>query len=164
VSPTRRDVLLGGAAAALAVAAPARAAAPGDAALLERLLAFERRLEGAYDQALREHLLDAALARRLRDQERAHIRGLELALTSMGHRPPRTAPRTLRVAAGEPFARLALKLESRTVDAYLAAIERLRNELLLIDIGSIAANQGQHVVTLRDVLGLPVLEESLVVS
>jgi hypothetical protein len=157
-------VLLGGGAAALlAPAAGARAATRGDAVLLELLVAQERRLESAYDLALRDHLLDTGTARTLRDQERAHIRGLEQTLARMG-RPRRTAPMPVQVPEHQPFARFALKLESRTVTAYLDALARLRDDRLLIPLGSIAANQGQHVVILRDVLGLPPIETSLAVS
>jgi hypothetical protein len=163
VSATRRDVLLGGAAAVLVPASAA--AATGDAALLENLLAHERKLESAYHLALRRDLLDAATARTLRDQERAHIRGLEQTLRRMGRpRPRRAAPIEAQIPEHRYFARYALELESRTVAAYLDALERLRNTRLLLPLGSIAANQGQHVVILRDALGLPPLEASLAVS
>jgi hypothetical protein len=172
VSATRRDVLLGGAAllvpagavrAATAAGAARAAPAAGDAVLLENLLAHERRLESAYDLALRRDLLDPAAATTLRDQERAHIRGLEQTLSRMG-RPRRAAPMPVQVPRRRPFARFALDLESRTIDAYLDALGLLRSTSLLLPIGSIAANQGQHAVILRDMLGLRPLEESLAVS
>jgi rubrerythrin len=163
VRATRREALIGGGAVLLASAGAAHAASAGDAGLLQGLLARERRLENAYDAALRRDLLDAAVARRLRDQERAHIRGLEQALSRMGQNPPRAA-KAPRIPGRERFASFALDLEAAAVVAYLQALERLRDEALLLPLGSIAANQGQHMVILRETLGLPLLEGSLAVS
>ena len=79
----RRDALLGAAAGALALAAPARAS---DSDGLERLLGLERRLEAAYEAALARDAIDPALGRLLLGHEREHVRGLEQAL---GGRPRR---------------------------------------------------------------------------
>jgi hypothetical protein len=161
VSSTRRAILAAGA-LAVAPAAAARAQPASDADLLEDLLALERRLAGAYDAALERGVLGAELARRLRDQERVHARGLERALDERGRRPADHAPardaglrRALR--SGTAFGRYALALERRAVRAYVRGAVEGRDDLLRPSLGAILACEAEHEVALREALGLPLL-------
>jgi len=153
VTASRREVLLGAAAASLALAAPAGAAS-SDPDALEQLLGLERRLAAAYEGALARDAIDPALGRLLLGHEREHIRGLEQAL---GHTRPRaTAPAPklgIDFASRRAFARSALQLERETVDTYQDVLTSFHNDKLLQPLGSIMACGAQHEVALRQVLG-----------
>ena len=158
-APTRRALL--GAAAALAVAAPAYAqSGRSDGEILEELLALEARLAGAYEAALRRDAIDSGLGELLLEQEREHIRGLEQSLRSVGGRSPRAGvpPRELGSAlrSRSAFARFALDLEARAVAAYTLAAAEIRPGLRR-PLGSIMACEAAHEVALRAAAGLPLL-------
>ena len=53
---------------------------------VEHLLAFEHRLEAAYGEALERGTIAAPLGRTLLAHEREHVRGVELALRTLGGR------------------------------------------------------------------------------
>jgi hypothetical protein len=154
VSASRRQLLLGAAAASLAVAGPAGAAEPSDTDQLERLLGLERRLRAAYEAALARDAVDHALGELLLGHEREHVRGLEQAL---GRRRPRaTAPPPkvdLDFASRPAFARSVLVLEGEAVAAYQEVLTGFRDDRLLQPLGSIMACASQHQVALRQVLG-----------
>ena len=110
-----------------------------------------------YDAAGRRGALPAALAKRLRDQEAEHAKGLEQALS--GERAPvATVPSPAlnrALASGGPaFTRYALRAEEEAVAAYAAAVTDLRDPDLLQPLGSIMAGEGQHLVALRAELGV----------
>ena len=63
MSATRRDLMAGAAAASLAFAGSALAAEPSDADQLARLLALERRLVAAYEDALARDAIEPALGK-----------------------------------------------------------------------------------------------------
>jgi hypothetical protein len=159
--PTRRGLLLGAGVVAAAAAAPATAAPPTDVEILERLLRLERRLEAAYEAALRRGVLDEALAVSLRDQEGEHARGLEMALAARGRRSP--APTTgdsgvpAAVRSRTAFLRYTLDLEGRAVRSYVEAEASLRNTRHLRPLGAILTSEAQHLVALRAALGEPLL-------
>jgi Ferritin-like domain len=159
--PTRRCVLIGAGAAPLALAAVAAAAPRSDVEILERLLALERRLESAYEAALRRGALGEQLALALRDQEREHARGVEMALAARAHRVPRSFEPDPALAASlrsrDTFARYALGLEGRAVRAYVDALAALRDTRVLQPLGAIMTNEAQHEVALRRSLGEPLL-------
>jgi hypothetical protein len=161
VSASRRDLVLGAAAATLALARPAAAASGADADAVARLLGFERRLEAAYQGALARDAIDPALGRRLLGHEREHVRGLEQALGDLGRRGPRaTAPAaTVGIDFGSrrAFATSALELERRTVDAYRDVLSVFRDDHLVQPLGAIMACGAQHEVALRQVLGTRLL-------
>jgi hypothetical protein len=161
VSASRRDLVLGVAAATLAVARPAAAKVPSDADAVARLLGFERRLEAAYQGALARDAINPALGRRLLGHEREHVRGLEQALDDLGRPGPRaTAPApTVGIDFGSrrAFAGSALQLERQTVDAYRDVLTGFRDDHLLQPLGSIMACGAQHEVALRQVLGARLL-------
>jgi hypothetical protein len=155
--PTRRRVLLAAGAAPLALAAVATAASRPDVDTLERLLVLEHRLEAAYEAAVRRGALDEDLALTLRDQEREHVRGIELALAARGARAPRTPTPDPGLAGSlrsrDAFARYALRLEARALRDYVAALASLRDARLLRPLGAIMASEAQHQVALRASLG-----------
>jgi hypothetical protein len=158
---TRRALLVGIGAAPLAGVSAAAAAPRSDVEILERLLQLERRLEAAYEAALRRGGLDEELAASLRDQEREHARGLEETLSSRGRSPgpdPSQDPRLAAALRGRStFARYALDLEARTLRAYVDAQATLRNPRLLHALAAIMTNEAQHQVALRATLGEPLL-------
>lgn len=135
----RRDLALGAAAAAVALARPGAALAQaGDDELLGDAIALELRLAAAYDG---ERFEQAPLFAR---QCREHARGLGMALRNRGRRAPER-PRAVRSGP--------LALESEAVRLYHDAIGELRDERLLPTFAAIMANHGQHLVVLRQRLG-----------
>lgn len=161
MSVTRRQVVVGALAGGMGARASQAQAQPSGADQLERLLAFERRLEAGYRAALGRGAIDAALGRSLLAHEREHVRGVELALRSVGRRSPRAGgppplPRSA-LAARRDFARFALELESETESAYVGVLATLDARDLLQPLGSIMTAGAQHQVALRRVLGEPLL-------
>ena len=157
MNATRRSVLLAAGAAPLLFAASTAAAPRSDVDILERLLSRERRLEAAYEAALRRGALDEALARGLLDQEREHARGIEMTLEARGGRvpaPPEPDP-ALRASLRSrgAFASYALGLEGRAVRTYEDALAALGDTRLLQPLGAIMASEAQHQVALRRFLG-----------
>ena len=161
MSATRRELVAGAGALALAAALPASAATPSDVDQLERLLVLEGRLVDAYRLALRRDAIERGLGERLLAQEREHVRAVEQALRWAGRRSPRaTVPPPQSgsaVADQRTFARYALALEDRTVSTYLDVLTTFRNRRVLQAIGSIMEADVQHQVALRDVLGTDLL-------
>jgi hypothetical protein len=161
VSLTRRQVLLGGSAAALLGASGAGAAEPSGVEQLERLLSLEHRLEAAYRAALEREAIEPALGETLLEHEREHVRGVEQALRALGRRRPRaTAPPPVlgtALAGRREFARFALDLEAETMAAYREILATLGAPKLLQPLGSIMACGAQHQVALRESLGLDLL-------
>jgi hypothetical protein len=159
-APTRRALL--GAAAALAVAAPAYAqSGRSDGEILEELIALEARLAGAYEAAVRRDAIDSGLGELLLEQEREHIRGLEQALRSVGDRAPRASVPSPELASAlrspAAFARFALDLEAQAVAAYTSASAEITRPGLRRPLGSIMACESGHEVALRAAAGLPLL-------
>jgi hypothetical protein len=154
---TRRGLLAAGGVAPLALAAAAAAAPASDLDILERLLLRERRLEAAYEGALRRGVMGEQLAASLRDQEREHARGIEMTLSARGRRAPEAPEPDPRLAASlrsrAAFGAYALALEGGAVRAYVDALASLRDTRLLQPLGAIMANEAQHQVALRMGLG-----------
>jgi hypothetical protein len=159
MSVTRRQIVAAAVGAAAVRAGRAGAQATG-ADGLERLLALEHRLEAAYRAALDRGVIDPALGRSLSGQERDHVRGVEVALDTLGRRPPRprvVPPRRAALAGRPAFARFALELESEAVAGYVEVLAGLDAPGLLQPLGSIMTSGAQHQVALRGVLGEPLL-------
>jgi hypothetical protein len=154
---TRRALLLAAGTAPLALAPVAAAASRSDPDILERLLARERRLEAAYEAALRRGALSEGLAVSLRDHEREHARGIEMTLAARGRRAPGPPEPDPALAASlrsrEAFARYALGLEGRAVRAYVDALASLSDARLRQPLGAIMTSEAQHEVALRRFLG-----------
>jgi hypothetical protein len=128
---------------------------------IERLLVFERRLEGAYGTALDTGVIEAGLGRSLLAQEREHVRGVGLAMKALGRSPSAGEAAKLTPAAAlggrGAFAKFALGLESEAVEAYVQVLATLDAPKLLQPLGSIMTSGAQHTVALRRVLGEPLL-------
>jgi hypothetical protein len=159
MSFTPRRLVAAAVGSAAVRAGPARAQATG-ADGLERLLALEHRLESAYRAALDRGVIDPALGRSLSGQEHDHVRGVEVALETLGRRPPRprvSPPRRAALAGRPAFARFALELETEAVAGYVEVLAGLEAPGLLQPLGSIMTSGAQHQVALRRVLAEPLL-------
>jgi Ferritin-like domain len=154
IEPTRRGFLRATGPALLAVGATpvlaptAWAQDASDVEMLERLLALERRLESAYEAALRRDAIEPRLGETLRDQEREHADGRRAPRATV---PPPELGEAL--ADRDAFGQFALDLEGETVDAYADAVATLRHPGLRQPLGAIMANEAQHEVALRNSLG-----------
>ena len=169
---TRREAvrrgLVGGGAIVAASTIPillrvgkAFARAEGDAAILEGAIGLELTAVVAYETAHRSKLLDeplAAVARLFRDQEQEHADRLTKALEDLGGKaPPSPSPQDVgglsAVSSQEDILRFAVELENMAVIAYIDAHRRLQSPALLKTGTQIMANEGQHLVVLRQALG-----------
>lgn len=149
--------------ALLALPAVALAQEPSDAERLQELRALEGRLESVYDAALRRTAIDPALGETLRDQEREHIRALEQVLENLGGAgaPQATVPLPglgPALRSREAFARFALGLEQEATGAYARAAPALAKDTIRQPVGSIMMCEAAHVVALREVAGIPLIE------
>jgi hypothetical protein len=163
VSVTRRQVVVGTLAVAMGAGAARAQAQAGGTGQLGRLLTFEHRLEAGYRAALDRGAIDAALGRSLVAQEREHVRGVEVALRSVGRRSPpagEARPTPSEALSGRRnFARFALALEAETAAAYVEVLATLDAPGLLQPLGSIMTAGAQHQVALRRLLGDPLLAQ-----
>lgn len=181
VGRTRREALgrglvLGGAAfgagalPALARATTAFAAADDDAKILATAIGLEQTAVLTYATAASSGLLGprlALVARRFRDQEQAHADALTAALRQLGGSPP-APPRPSevkgldRLRTREQVLLFAVNLELAAVAAYYEAHQRLADPALLHTGAQIMANEGQHLVVLRQALGRDPLPSAFV--
>jgi rubrerythrin len=164
-----RRQLLGGAVAAplLLHAHTAFAAASADADVIAAAVGIEDVAIFAYDAALKSNLLDASttkLAQLLRSQEQQHRDALNVALRRLGGTapPPPTSPAANQLLAPLTQAKsqqdllaFAIQVETATVAAYYDAQGQLGAPSLLRATAEIMANEGQHLVLLRQALGQP---------
>lgn len=168
----RRGFELGGGAIAassiplLLSARDAFAQATGDAAILEQAITLEQVAVIAYDAALGGGLLSAGAlraARRFRAHEQQHADTLTTALTDLGGSPP-APPKGIadvdKVVKGladvktqADVVNFMIELELVTVTAYHDAHARLIETRLLQSCATIMANEGQHLVVLRTIVG-----------
>ena len=159
----RRGLAFGGALVAassiplLLSARDAFAAESGDAEILGKAIHLEQVAVLAYDGAIARGLLSArseTVFTRLRDHEQQHADALTTALTDLGGTPPEQAAASdveglddLKTQAD--VARFAIEFETAAVAAYLDAQRKLVDGKLLQSFASIMANEGQHLVVLR---------------
>ena len=137
------------------------AAADGDGQILEAAIRLEQTAVFAYDTAIKSGLLDTktrGIARLFRGQEKEHEDALTAAVVGFGGRAPAT-PITTRDVMGldglksqRDVLRFAVELETMAVAAYYDAHRKLRDARLLQTGASIMANEGQHLVILRQAL------------
>ncbi len=148
IRPTRRELIVGAAGAAMAgsVAADdalADAPAPSDAELLGQSLQVERLIVLGYRRVLASGLLTAAIQRAIAphlDHELAHLAALAARLKSLGA-PAATGPLTDK-AAGDVMAQ-------HHVPGSLTALHNQNDGLkLLVDLESAA--EGAHYTALKD--------------
>lgn len=169
----RKELLRRGALLALAgagggaLAAPARAAGIPDTDLAHlRLLLATELLKADFEaRALRSGKLEAAgaaLVRRMRGDDRAHYKGLASLLDGAGQPPATTSdidfsyPRRT-FGSQSSISKLAWKLTSLGLGAYLGAIESVETGQLRLPLGQIAANEAQQLSALAKSLGRPMI-------
>jgi rubrerythrin len=133
----------------------------GDGAILEGAVGLEQTAAIVYETAYGSGLLEkpvAGIARLFRDQEREHAGELSQALEDLGGTPPvPPKPEDVTglgaVSSQEDILRFALELENMAVVAYVDAHRKLQSPGLLRTSAQIMANEGQHLVVLRQALG-----------
>lgn len=177
---SRRDMLrrglgLGGAAVLAATSIPlllgvrnAFAQAEGDAAILESAVGIEQIAVFAYGRAASSGVLDretTRIAETYGDHEQEHADGLTAALEALGGTAP-AKPTSLKdidaVQRGLGDARkqadvvdFAIELEMAGIAAYYDAQLKLKDAKLIQTAASIMANEGQHLVVLRQAAEKP---------
>jgi rubrerythrin len=163
----RRGVITGGAIVAAATipilmrVGGAFAQTEGDGAILEGAVGLEQTAVVAYERAHESRLLDkpvADVARLFRDQEQEHADWLTRALEDLGGSAPKPpGPEDVAglgaVSSQEDLLRFAVELENMAVVAYVDAHRKLQSPGLLKAGAQIMANEGQHLVVLRQALG-----------
>jgi rubrerythrin len=132
--------------------------ASGDAAILEAAVGLEQTAVVAYDTAAGALPQIRSTARLFRDQEQEHADGLAAALEDLGGTPPEPPEanevKGLSAVKSVPQAlTFAVELENMAVIAYIDAHRKLKSPALLKTGAQIMANEGQHLVVLRQALG-----------
>jgi hypothetical protein len=153
VTPTRRALLLGGAAGLLTACtrptAPPRAAAVDpDAALRSAAVERERALLAAYDAVLAAS--PAALARLapLRAEHEAHLTALGVGTRAFPAGSPSPAPSaSASAAAGAPSVVGLVRAERAAASAHAAATETATPALAAL-LAQLAASESSHLVAL----------------
>jgi hypothetical protein len=154
-------VLASGAVPSLIGTAPAFADAGDDAAILESAIAVEQAAVLAHATGYRSGLLEkpvAAIAKLFAEQGREHVEALAGSLLELGGtvpEPPVVADveGLAAVRSQTDFLNLAVELENIGVAAYGQAQRKLESADLLHMATQISANEGQHLVVLRQALG-----------
>jgi ferritin-like protein len=138
------------------------AQAGDDGKILQSAIDIERIAVIAYGAAIDSGLLSAGVekvARQFRGHEQEHADALTTALTDLGGTPP-PAPSGVKdvdkvvkglgaVKSQADILNFAIELETAAVAAYYDAHRRLIDAKLLQTGASIMANEGQHLVVLR---------------
>jgi rubrerythrin len=154
-------VLCASAVPALLRVGRAFAAAEGDDAVLRAAVGLEQTAVVAYGAALAGGELNPGLratVRRIRGQEREHAAALSAALRKLGGAPPRPPrPQEIRglqaLRTQRELVAFAIELENMAVAAYYEGQQKLHDAALLRTTAQIMANEGQHLVVLRQALG-----------
>jgi hypothetical protein len=148
----------GGSGDTTTTAAPDKAA---DAEILNRVLAREMAAIGAYDRTL--PLLrgrNLATAREFRASEQEHVDAIVKALRGLGEKaePEEEEIESEGLKTQADALEFLYEVESVSVADDLRAISHLTSPWPRSLLGSIAANQAQHLVALRRALGADVAE------
>lgn len=141
------------------------AKATGDAGVLENAIVIEQAAVFAYTTALSNPALPkdiVGLITIFRDQEQQHADALIKALKALGGVPPgkptsiagvdKVVPGLGDVTTRAQALHFAVALETAAVAAYYDAQTTLQDGALLQTAASIMANEGQHLVILRQAL------------
>jgi len=165
----RRGIAAGGAAVLAASAIPlllgvrkAFAQAEGDAAIIESAIGIEQIAVFAYARAVSSGILDEEtmrIATQFGAHEQEHADGLIAALEALGGKPPAKPTNLADLDAVQDgfgdartqadIANFAIELETAGIAAYYDAQLKLKDAKLLQTGASIMANEGQHLVVLR---------------
>jgi rubrerythrin len=165
----RRGLLFGGLTVAAAgvptllSAGRAFAQADGDTRILTGALGLEQTAVLVYDAARKSGRLrpvNRDVANLFGDQERQHADALVTALEQLGGTPPAGPARAGEVdglaaalAGGQrTILEFAVALEEMAIAAYYQAQRKLADSKLLQTAATIMANEGQHLVVLRQAL------------
>jgi rubrerythrin len=131
-----------------------------DSEILVGAIGIEQTAVLTYETAAAGGLLGpgAGVARLFAAQEQQHADALIAALRGIGGKPPpppriEDVPGLTEVKTGEEMLRFAVELENMAIAAYLEAHKRLGSAALLKTATEIVANEGQHLVVLRQALG-----------
>jgi rubrerythrin len=170
----RRGLAFGGVAIAasniplLLMVRNAFAKSEDDAEILVSAIKLERIAVIAYGAAIDSGLLSAPVekvARRFRAHEQEHVDALTTALTDLGGTasPPPKGVRDVdavveglgEVKSEADIANFAIELETAVIAAYYDAHAKLIEAKLLQTGASIMANEGQHLVVLRQAVRRP---------
>jgi Ferritin-like domain len=166
----RRALLLAAAAVLLAAALPACGGSGGasgagekerDVRVLNEILGRQLAAVAAYDQAL-PHLdgADLAAAQQFRAQEQEHVDATTKTLRGIGGEadPPAEAIEADNLNTRADSLEFLYEMESATLDAELSAVGKLSVDWPRPLIASMAADQAQHLVLLRQALGAKLSE------
>ena len=168
-----RGLVVGGVSVIAATSIPlllrvsnAFAQAEGDAGIIEGAVGLEQVAVFAYQAAVDSGALDKGVvpvAELFRDQEQEHADGLITALEALGGKAPAKPMSVEDIDAVLPglgdvknqkdILNFAIELETAAVAAYYDAHQKLKDPKLLQTGASIMANEGQHLVVLRQALG-----------
>lgn len=138
------------------------AQANSDGEILVKAIGLEQTAVFAYDTAVKSGLLEGPqleVAQLFGRHEQEHADALITALKSAGGRVPAkpTSPDQVKglgtVQSAEDIVRFAIELETSAVAAYYDAHSKLADAALLQAGAQIMANEGQHLVVLRQALG-----------
>ena len=179
---TRRELLLGGAGAAVAAtlggavvasAADASGAAPAESEAMRvyRLLSVEQLMLFTYDQVLISPVLTPRTRRALaplRAQEEAHVHVLAAHLAALGGVPPsppasvaaanvdlarrRVKGRLGQLRGEQDALRLLISTERVVVGAYFVALTMVEDRQLIALVARIMANDSQHEALIGELL------------
>jgi len=169
----RRGLALGGAVVAassiplLLSVRNAFAAGEGDKSILSEAIRLEQIAVLVYDKSIDGGLLSAdvvRVARLLRSHEREHAEALTTALTDLlGQPAPQPTAKDIDsvvkgfgdVKSQKDILNFTIELETAGVAAYHDAQQKFYDAKLLQRGASIMANEGQHLVVLRQALKMP---------
>lgn len=149
--------------------AEAAASAPSDAEAIGQLLAAEMLAIAVYEGVLSSGLLSPQperTARRVIDQERAHVQALRPTLEKLGGTPPppisgvaavdralaarRIAGRISKLRTEHDCVSLLLDLESVVESVYFKAMAKLRSRGVIRLAAQIMANEAQHATAISE--------------
>jgi hypothetical protein len=161
----RRALLLGAAVVLLAVVSSSCGGSGGssgsgekerDARVLNELLGRQLAAVAAYDQVLPQlRGADLAAAQQFRAQEQEHLDAVTKTLRGIGAEadPPAETIEADNLKTRADSLEFLYEMESATLDAELSAVGKLSVDWPRPLIASMATNQAQHLVLLRQALG-----------
>ena len=124
--------------------------------VLNEVLGRQLAAVDAYDQALPNlHGADLAVAEQFRAQEQEHVDATTKTLRGIGGKsdPPAETIEASNLKTQADSLEFLYEMESATLDAELSAVGKLSIDWPRPLVASMAANQAQHLVLLRQALG-----------
>lgn len=140
---------------------PAQGEKEADETVLNEILARQLAAAAAYGEALPHlHGADLAAGRQFRAQEQEHVDATTKLLRKIGGQadPPAETIETSELKTREDVLTFLYEMESSTMAAEFTAIGKLNLGWIRPLLGSMAANQAQHLVLIRRALGAKPLE------